>query len=36
MDSIVNEIVDIIVSASEDQNVSANNVQVDSNGVISW
>lgn len=36
MDSIVNEIVDIIVSASENQNVSENNIQVDSNGAISW
>ena len=36
MDSIANEIVDIIVSASENQNVGENNVQVDSNGAISW
>lgn len=36
MDSIVNEIVDIIVSASENQNISENSVQVDSNGAISW
>lgn len=36
MDSIVNEIVDIIVSASENQNVGENSVQVDSNGAISW
>ena len=36
MDSIVNEIVDIIVSASENQNANENNVQVDSNGAISW
>ena len=36
MDGIVNEIVDIIVSASENQNVKENNVQVDSDGAISW
>lgn len=36
MDSIVNEIVDIIVSASENQNAGENNVRVDSNGAISW
>ena len=36
MDSIVNEIVDIIVSASENQNVRENNVQVDSNEASYW
>ena len=36
MDGIANEIVDIIVSASENQNVKENNVQVDSDGAISW
>ena len=36
MDSIVNEIVDIIVSASKDKNVHDNVIQVDSNGAIAW
>lgn len=36
MDSIVNEIVDIIVSASKDKNVHDNVMQVDSNGDIAW
>ena len=35
MDSIVNEIVDIIVSASKDK-VHDNVIQVDSNGAIAW
>lgn len=36
MDSIVNEIVDIIVSASKDKSVHDNVAQVDSNGAIAW
>ena len=36
MDSIVNEIVDIIVSASKDKNVHDNVMQVDGNGDIAW
>ena len=36
MDNIANEIVDIIVGASEARKENGGNVQIDNNGAISW